>query len=192
MLTFAWRWLNNPLSIGAVAPSSSFLAAQMVKALDLAEGCREEGARPVCLELGPGTGAFTASLLRAASHDYRVILVEKDPAFFSVLKKKFPKTDVLNGDVLCLQSLLKGLGVGQVCRILSGLPLRAMPEKTVMALCDQISDILEPGGVFTQFTYFSRAPFPKDYAQKKGLVARRVALVLLNFPPAFVWRYERV
>ena len=56
MLLFARRWLKDPMKVGAVAPSSPVLARAMVKALDLEPG-------QTCLEIGPGTGAFTEHLI---------------------------------------------------------------------------------------------------------------------------------
>ena len=59
MLLFARRWLKDPMKVGAVAPSSPVLARAMVKALDLEPG-------QTCLEIGPGTGAFTEHLIGPA------------------------------------------------------------------------------------------------------------------------------
>jgi len=64
MLLFARRWLKDPMKVGAVAPSSPVLARAMVKALDLEPG-------QTCLEIGPGTGAFTEHLIASCHGEIR-------------------------------------------------------------------------------------------------------------------------
>ena len=53
---FLKSYLSTPGNVGAVAPSSPYLARRMIEELDL------EGADTV-VELGPGTGAFTGFIL---------------------------------------------------------------------------------------------------------------------------------
>src|SRR5262245_46916686 len=115
MLLFARRWLKDPMKVGAVAPSSPVLARAMIKALQLEEG-------QICLEVGPGTGAFTEHLVEACRGRLRVVLVERDPVFVGHLRRRFRSAEVIAGDARDLPHLLAASGISRVPRILSGLP----------------------------------------------------------------------
>ena len=51
--------------------------------------------------------------------------------------------------------------------------------------------MLEPGGLFVQFSYFKASPVPKAVAAEVGLVGQCVGGALHNVPPAFVWQYVK-
>ena len=120
-LLFWRRYLHRPLGVGGVAPSGSALAAAMVQTL-------APGAGDVIVEIGPGTGPFTRALLASGVAPGKLILVEFDPEFVRHLRHRFPGVTVLQGDAQELPRLLKEQGHDKVPRILSGLPLRSMPE----------------------------------------------------------------
>src|SRR5918912_3490011 len=68
---FFLRWLKAPHRIGAVAPSSRFLARAMAREVDV----RGSG---LVVELGGGTGSITRALLDAGLAPDRLIVVERD------------------------------------------------------------------------------------------------------------------
>ena len=53
---FLSQYITNPRSIGAVLPSSKFLADKMVESIDFKKA-------KYIVEYGPGTGVFTNKLL---------------------------------------------------------------------------------------------------------------------------------
>jgi len=185
MLLFARRWLKDPMKVGAVAPSSPVLARAMIKALDLEPG-------HTCLEIGPGTGAFTEHLVEACDGDVRVVLVEQDPVFVGHLRQRFRNAEVIAGDARDLPQLLAANGINQVPRILSGLPLRSMPPPLRMRLARAMGDVLEIGGRMVQFTYLAGPPLLPRLAAAARVEGRRVDFVARNAPPAFIWVYGKV
>jgi len=78
---FFGRWLRAPHRIGAVAPSSRFLARAMATQVDL----RRPG--PV-IELGGGTGSVTKALLEAGLPVERLIVVERDVRLYKMLRRR--------------------------------------------------------------------------------------------------------
>jgi phosphatidylethanolamine/phosphatidyl-N-methylethanolamine N-methyltransferase len=176
MLLFARRWLKDPMKVGAVAPSSTVLARAMVKALDLE----------------PGTGAFTEHLVEACHGEVRVVLVEQDQAFVGHLRRRFRNAEVIAGDARDLPQLLAANGIGQVPRILSGLPLRSIPPPLRMRLARAMGDALEQGGRMVQFTYLAGPPLLPRLAAAARVEGRRVDFVARNAPPAFIWVYGKV
>lgn len=184
-LTFLRRFLANPSQVGAVAPSGAALAQHMVRTLDLQAG-------QTCVEIGPGTGAFTGRLAaRAAELGVRLILVERDPVFVRHLRAMYPDLEIIEGNARDLPRLLGERGVGRVERILSGLPFRSFPPELRAALAEAFGEALAPGGLLVQFTYFTLEPLDRPCAEAAGLAGERTQFVLANVPPAFVWRYEK-
>src|SRR5471032_8429 len=81
---FIRSWLEKPLSTGAVLPSGKALARTMARYVDqLVKG-------PV-IELGPGTGAVTEALVEQGIEPSRLVLVEFNPDFCSLLRSRYRK-----------------------------------------------------------------------------------------------------
>ena len=70
--------------MGAVTPSGKILARTMASFVDP----RIPG--PV-IELGPGTGPVTDALIRRGVAQDRLVLIEYNPEFCQLLKRRFPK-----------------------------------------------------------------------------------------------------
>ncbi len=181
---FLRKYLQSPMGIGAVVPSSQKLALQMVKML---------GAKPdeVVVELGPGTGIFTQALLTSGVRPQNLILVEFDLEFVEYLRRAFPLVRVLQGDASQLLTLLNGVDDRPVYRVLSGIPLRSMKPVIRAAIAQAISEVLQPGGVLVQFSYFNASPIVRSVADKVGLIGQKAGMIMANMPPAFVWKYVR-
>src|SRR4029453_8965823 len=80
---FIRTWIEKPLSLGAVTPSSRALARTMAGYID--------PARPgPIVELGPGTGPVTEALLAQGIVPSRLVLVEFDPTFCRLLRPRYP------------------------------------------------------------------------------------------------------
>src|SRR5690349_7826555 len=88
---FIRSWLEKPLAIGAVTPSSRPLARAMASDVDP----RSPG--PI-VELGPGTGPVTEALLDRGIEQERLVLVEFNPTFCQLLRARFPRATVIQGD----------------------------------------------------------------------------------------------
>jgi phosphatidylethanolamine/phosphatidyl-N-methylethanolamine N-methyltransferase len=184
-LTFARRFAENPSQVGAIAPSGAALANRMVRTLDLKRG-------QTCIEIGPGTGAFTGRLAAMArERGARLVLVERDPVFVRHLRALHPEVETIEGDARDLPALLAAHGIAGVDRILSGLPFRSLPPDVRAAIATAMGAVLRPGGMLVQFTYFTREPLDRPCAADAGLSGRRTHFVVANVPPAFVWRYEK-
>ena len=178
---FLARWLRQPLMVGAVAPSSRFLARAMLRAAEPLRG-------PV-LELGAGTGVFTRALIESGLPLDQLTVIERIPAFATALRDRFPGLRLIEGDAAALApSALDA----PAARILSGLPLRAMDALTIERIVRAAFDCAQPQARFVQFSYGLRCPVPTRIRERLGLQAQRVAWVARNLPPASVWRLQRV
>lgn len=178
---FLGRWLKAPHRIGALAPSSRYLARAMARQVDIRQ------ARLV-VELGGGTGSITRALLATGLAPERLIVVERDERLHHLLAEHFPGLRVLRGDAAELVALLRPLGITSVSSIVSGLPLLSMPKRLRHRIVDQSFALLGERGALVQFTYGIASPLPEREFAVSGRVTARV---WRNFPPAFVWRFQR-
>jgi phosphatidylethanolamine/phosphatidyl-N-methylethanolamine N-methyltransferase len=181
MALFLSRWLKAPHRIGALAPSSRYLARAMARQIEPRQ------ARLV-VELGGGTGSITRALLASGLPPEKLIVVERDEKLHRLLTERFPELRVIAGDAAQLTTLLRPLGITGASVIVSGLPLLSMPKRLRQRIVEQSFALLGERGSLLQFTYGLASPLPaRDFAVSGRVVAR----VWRNFPPAFVWRFDR-
>jgi phosphatidylethanolamine/phosphatidyl-N-methylethanolamine N-methyltransferase len=154
-LFFLKQYLRNPFGTGAVAPSGRQLAKLMVAKL-------APQPSEVIVELGPGTGSFTRELLAQGVEPADLILVEFNKDFIKFLKREFPDLRIVEGPAQDLPQLLKTLGQASVKKIISGIPLRSMKPAECRQIAMAVAAVLEPGGIFVQFSYFKASPVPNQ------------------------------
>lgn len=177
---FLRSWIERPFVTGAVTPSSKMLARTMASYVDP----RRPG--PV-VELGPGTGPVTDALIRRGVAQDRLVLVEYNPDFCLLLKRRFPKAAIVQGDAYDIQETLAGVLAEPAAAIVSSLPLFTKPLPVRLDLWDAAQDLMHPGAPFVQFTYAVVPPLPKNPRRYSTSASNRV---WLNLPPARVWVYR--
>jgi len=181
-LTFFRAWLTDPRRMGAIVPSSTALADAITADLTPALA-------PV-IELGPGTGVFTRSIIARGIPEDRLALIENCPAFVDKLQREFPRASVHRMDATGLKDveLFDGEAAGAV---VSGIPLRLMSVPSVIALLDGAFERLRVDGAFYQFTYGRSSPIGDAILDALGLRAVRIGGTFANLPPASVFRIQR-
>lgn len=178
---FLRSWLERPLVTGAVTPSGKMLARTMASYVDP----RMPG--PV-IELGPGTGPVTEALIRRGVAEDRLVLVEYNPDFCKLLKKRFPAARVVEGDAYNLADTMQARIDEPCAAVVSSLPLFTKPEHERIALLNDSFELMHPGAPFIQFTYAVVSPMP---LKKADFQAEKSNRIWLNLPPALVWTYRR-
>jgi phosphatidylethanolamine/phosphatidyl-N-methylethanolamine N-methyltransferase len=179
---FLRTWASNPLLLGAVTPSGPALAAAMAAEVDPAQ------AGPV-IELGPGTGVMTEALLKRGLAPERLFLIEYEPGFCDLLRKRFPGVNVVQGDAYTLRATLGARLTGAPVAVVSSLPLITRPEAQRAALLAEAFELMVPDGPFVQFSYSLFSPVPLKLAPPHRLATS--PWVWRNVPPARVWTYRR-
>ncbi|MEA2933978.1 MAG: phosphatidylethanolamine/phosphatidyl-N-methylethanolamine N-methyltransferase [Variibacter sp.] len=175
---FIRTWLEKPLIAGAVTPSSRALARAMARYVD-------PTIRGAVVELGPGTGPVTDALLERGVAEERLVLVEYDPGFCQLLRKRFPKATVIQGDAYAARRILHGR---QVAAAVSSLPLFTKPLRFRVRLLRDCFLLMRQGSPFIQFTYAVVPPIPKSVASADVHASERI---WMNLPPARVWVYRK-
>lgn len=177
---FLRSWIEKPLHMGAVMPSSKVLARTVARYVDP----RYDG--PV-IELGPGTGAITDALITHGVAEKRLVLVEFDPGFCALLRERYPLATVIQGDAYNLDQTLSEWKE-PASAMVSGLPLVTKPMLIRLKLMRDAFLKMEPGAPFIQFTYAVVPPIPKSLP---GIHTQASERVWMNLPPARVWVYRK-
>ncbi len=176
---FLKSWFDRPLITGAVSPSGKALARMMARYVD------PDVPGPV-IELGPGTGPVTEALIARGVAEERLVLVEFNPDFCRLLRKRFPKARVVEGDAYGLGATL-GMLEHPAAAVVSSLPLFTRPEALRLDLLRDSFARMHEGCPFIQFTYATVSPMPLKSRDFEANVSPRV---WLNLPPARVWVYR--
>jgi phosphatidylethanolamine/phosphatidyl-N-methylethanolamine N-methyltransferase len=172
----------EPRLTGAVAPSGRALA----RAMAAAAGPPPHG---LVVELGPGTGPVTRSLIETGVARERLALVEYDPGFCRLLRERFAPAMIIQGDAYDLPRTLAELAGQPIGAVVSSLPLLNQPPERRATLIGDAFALMGPSGLFVQFTYGLQSPIPPEVCANR-YVAVRSRPILLNLPPARVWTYR--
>jgi phospholipid N-methyltransferase len=186
---FLHRFLRNPRRVGAVAPSSSWLARRVTAPIP-------DTGQPLVVELGPGTGAFTELIQLRLGGRGRHLALEVDPAFVAVLRRRFPLVDVVPAAADALPDVLAARGLPPADVVVSGLPWTVLPAALVDRTMAAIVAGIAPHGAFTTFAYRHASwtrPARRLRCRLTGAFEEVVAgrTVWGNLPPALVYHARR-
>lgn len=206
--TFFREFRQRFETTGAIAPSSRFLARSMTRFLRK----RPADGPPVrVLEIGPGTGAVTGTIVKHL-HEYdRFDLVELNEAFATHLQKRF-ETDatwqrVAGQSQVHVAPLQEFSSDGPYDFVISGLPLNNFPATLVDDIFEHYFKHLLPGGILSYFEY----QFVRSLRTRAGARSERDRLkliditmgdycakhrirrdwILANIPPAWVQHLQK-
>lgn len=183
---FFKSWIENPARAGAISPSGPFLARAMAGCFDVS------GDGPI-LELGPGTGPVTAALVARGIAESRIVMVEYDATFCELLRQRYPKANVIQGDAYDLMTSVEGHLATPAIAVISSLPLLLRPPQDRNRVLEHAFRLARHDAPFVQFSYGLKSPLPR--AGMAGSIAynsRRLAPILLNVPPAHIWVFNRL
>ena len=183
VLLFLQDWLSAPKKIGSITPSSKGLCNAMA---DWLPSDKDE----YVIELGPGTGPVTQTLLDRGLRPDRLIAIELTAKLADLLRERFPGIHVINGDACHMDELIRK-HVPQaktIGAVISSLPLRNFPPDIAEALAKKIQQVLRPEGKWVQFSYRIRSKRHQGDHHFKHLPSK---IVWLNVPPARVSVFQK-
>ena len=188
-LLFVRQFLRAPTTIGAVAPSSVYLARR------ISADVPAEGA-PTVLELGPGSGAFTGEIRRRLGGRGRHVAIEVNPSMAVALRERHRGVEVVEGDAADTAGLLRDLGVTRVDLVISGLPWAVFPGPKQEAILDSVVAAMPPEGRFATFAYSHATVLPSAVRFRRRLEERfetvgSGATEWRNLPPARILHAAR-
>ena len=137
---------------GAVAPSSSSLAAAMTSEL---AATRHSSAR--VLEVGGGTGSITRAIVRHLSPTDHLDVYEIDPKFALLIRSRVQEDKAFRAVKSQVQVHNEPIESIERVRsydfVISGLPFTNFEPEKVRDILEIFRSVLRPGGVCTFFDY---------------------------------------
>jgi phospholipid N-methyltransferase len=180
-LAFLQGFLKNPTQVGSIIPSSRFLERRVVRAAEIARAS-------LVVELGPGTGGTTRALLRALSPQARLLAIEIDPRFVTLLRRtQDPRLIVHEGSAAEIESALRTYDLPAPDVILSGIPFSTMARSVGEQILRSVYDSLEPGGLFVAYQVRDRV----ETLGRRVFGRAQVQTEILNVPPMRVYRWQK-
>ncbi|NYT86107.1 class I SAM-dependent methyltransferase [Pollutimonas harenae] len=171
---FLQEFFAQPGIVGAICPSSPFLAHRMAREVShIKDG--------LIIELGPGTGVVTKALLKQGVAPERLLVLEYSNRFVQRLRRQFPLVNIVHGNAADLCRIVPA-GT-KVSAIVSSLPLCSLPEPLMQSIVQQWRELLHDSGVAVQFTYNLHRPAWHKHVQG---VQTGSSIVWGNLPPARV------
>ncbi|MEV6815934.1 methyltransferase domain-containing protein [Micromonospora sp. NPDC051296] len=186
---FLREFLRAPFTVAALTPSGRPLSEAVTATVP-------RTGEPLVVELGPGTGAFTAAIQQRLAGRGRHLAIEINARFAERLVARYPGVDVAVADARGLRDILRQRGHDRADVIVSGLPWAAFTPGRQDDLLDAVTDSLAPDGAFTTFAYAHTRWAPPALRLRRMLRARfeevvHSRTVWANVPPAFVYYCRR-
>ena len=188
-MTFVKAWTQHPAMIGAISPSSQYLARQMVRGLNPRPG-------EVILEFGPGTGPFTRAIVPLLPDTATYIGIERESRFVKLLRTKFPELCFVHSSAEHAPQLLGASGLGRVRAVICGLPFASFAPSVQDDVIQALNQVMQPGCEFRTFQYVHAYVLPTAVRYRRrmdSLFGRHQCsrAVMRNLPPAFVLTWQR-
>lgn len=175
---FFLSYLKDPDLVGAIAPSSIFLARAL---------CRQPHGAQHLIELGAGTGVVTRHL-REEFPEATLVVVEQDALMAEALQRRFGACMVVADAIQDREDLFED--IPELSAVVSSLPFRSLPETAAAQIIALLTAFLlaSPKRRLVQYTYGQRVPFDSHHP---ALVWKRQELILRNLPPAWIWTLQQ-
>lgn len=182
VLVFIAEFIKHPLQLGSIIPSSGFLKRRIIKNADTANA-------KVIVELGPGNGGTTQSILESMDADARLLCIELNERLYNLVSEiDDPRYIAHHGDACDIESILQFYGLAMPDVVISGIPFSCMDKSVGSTLLGRIHSILKPGGRFLAYQVSPRVSELNAWftAEQKS-----VEMVWLSVPPIRIWRWQK-
>ncbi|MBL4727617.1 MAG: methyltransferase domain-containing protein [Rhizobiaceae bacterium] len=173
--------VDQPKSVGAIFPTSSFMAKRMASIVNLHSGL------PV-LELGPGTGVITKAIVEYGVAPEDLHAVEFSESFLPYLRADYPRVNFIQGDAFDVDAIREKSGIERFDCVISALPLLNFPSSKRVKLIEDLLEIIPDGRPVIQFSY---GPLSPVVAGAGNYNVEHFGWVARNLPPAQLWVYRK-
>ncbi len=189
-LQFLKAFLKNPAKVGAIAPSSPELAAEMLQGI-------EPDDDNIVLELGVGTGAITKYLQEIIPSKRAYLGIELDENLVRSLRTKFDDLNIICGSAANAYQIHQESGLGKVRYVVCCLPFVSLPKEVSESVLMEIEKFMGEGCEFRMFQYAHGYYLPpaiklREFLRNRYGKSKRSPLVLKNVPPAFTLTWSTI
>jgi len=178
---FFQEFLKHPLQIGSIIPSSRFLEQRILGASAIASAT-------TVVELGSGTGGTTRAILDAMPKDARLLSIEINPHFHTLVSGIEDERLIAHLGSACeLKTIMSMYGLDAPEVVISGIPFSTMNNSDGAQVIAAISSQLALNGRFVAYQVSRQVAI----LCRPILGPERVAMELLNIPPMRVYQWEK-
>ena len=149
-IEFIYQYFTKPRKVGAIMPSSKYLARNIVEFIDFSKNNLR------IVEYGPGTGPFTERIIRKLKEGDKLILIEQNSKFVRILKEKYSQCTqlvIVEESVINVAEILNSEKVDEVDYIISGIPFSSLPKKATLDIMEKTKNIMRDKSLFITFQY---------------------------------------
>jgi phospholipid N-methyltransferase len=149
---FIEGFLQHPVMVGSIIPSSRFTIAKMLKPVRWDE-CR------LFVEYGPGVGTFCRPVLDRLRRDGHLIVIDTNPLFIDYLNSTIgdSRFTAVLGSAADVEAIVQAHGHDHADYVLSGLPFSTLPDGIGPAIASATHRVLRPGGAFLVYQFTAAA-----------------------------------
>jgi phospholipid N-methyltransferase len=180
-------FLKDLKRVGAVAPSSKFLAKDLVA--QLKDKLANADCKPLnILEVGAGTGSLTKQIAKNLRPQDSLDIVEIHKKFYQIIGSKYRLNDnirIHHADILNFHPQKK------YDFIFSSLPYENMPEEITKQIWEKKLDLCSDQAYISYFKYLKFRDFKSDFEERiVNTYKHDKKIVFLNIPPAKIYTLE--
>jgi phospholipid N-methyltransferase len=145
-------FIEHPVMVGSIIPSSRFTIAKMLGPVKWDE-CK------VFVEYGPGVGTFCRPVLDRLRRDGQLIVIDTNPLYIDYLRKTIPDSrfSAVLGSAADVEDIVAAHGHDHADYVLSGLPFSTLPDGVGPAIAAATHRVLRPGGAFLVYQFSGKA-----------------------------------
>ena len=156
---FLQGFLQHPVMVGSIIPSSRFTIARMLAPVKWDE-CR------LFVEYGPGVGTFCRPVLERMRRDAALIVIDTNPLYIDYLKHTITDSRFIAvlGSATDVEDIIRAHGHDHADYVLSGLPFSTLPDGVGEAIADATHRVLRPEGGFLVYQFSATV---RDYMARK-------------------------
>ncbi len=151
-------FLEHPVMVGSIIPSSRFTIRKMLAPVDW-KACK------VFVEYGPGVGTFCRPVLERLRRDGQLIVIDTNPLFIDYLRSTITDSrfSAVLGSAADVEEIVRAHGHDHADYVLSGLPFSTLPDGVGPAIAAATHRVLRDGGAFLVYQFTAKA---RDFMAK--------------------------
>lgn len=183
-ILFLKRFIQKPMRVASVVPSSKHMIRRVVKKMDL------RTPRTI-VEFGPGEGCHTREIQQQMHADSRLLLFELDSVLATHLEEQFcddPRVTVLNANALSLPEKLAELGLNECDYVVSGIPFSILEARQKRELLQKVYDSLKDAS-HAAFIIYQVTNELRTRGHCNHFARAESEYCLQNIPPMFITKF---
>ena len=149
---FLQGFLEHPVMVGSIIPSSRFTIAKMLAPVKWNE-CK------LFVEYGPGVGTFCRPVLERLARDGTLLVIDTNPLYIDYLRATIGDSRFVPvlGSAADVEEIVRAHGHDHADYVLSGLPFSTLPDGVGPAIAAATHRVLRPGGAFLVYQFSAKA-----------------------------------